>query len=87
MRSEGLGAPRERTEVLRIGDAVEDDEERLGRASREQIGEFGVAEFGDLGADPLMSAARRTPLELPARRVLDTNAGFVRGQDHALGPV
>jgi len=87
MRSQGLRAPGQRTEVLRIGHAVEDDQERFLGRGRQQILEVRVAELGKLRADPLMSAARRSPLQFASRSVLHANAGLVRRPDDALCPL
>src|SRR5205823_9350482 len=77
--AQGMRAAGERAEVLRIRDAIEDDEERFRASGADQVVQLGVAELGKLGSDSLVCSTRRAAQKLTARSVLDADADLLRG--------
>src|SRR5438067_8772724 len=84
VRPERMRAADQRAQVLRVGDAVEDEQERRAGMAREDVLELGVLELRQLGADALVHAGAGAVSEISLRDVLDPDPGLRRGLGYAV---
>jgi len=80
---ESVGHPKDRAEVLRIGDAVQDEDE-LRRLAAENLIEVGVTAASNLGDDPVMDATAGEPVDLLGIHLPDRDARLFRIGDGLL---
>jgi len=83
MHAETLGHAQNRAEVLRIGDAVEDEDEVCG-ISLDDLLETGVRRLRDIRDDAVVHPAPCRPVNLLGRKNADWNAGLLGSVEHAI---
>src|SRR5438067_5735033 len=85
--AEGMRAADQRSEVLRVGHAVEEEQERGAGSAREDVLELRVTELRQLGADALVHAGARAVREVSLGDVLDADSSLRRRLGHAVSPL
>jgi len=78
VRPERVRATDQSAEVLRIGDAVENEKQRRVTDAGEQLLQLRIPEFGQLGPDALVYSGARAVCELSLPDVLDAHSRLRR---------